>query len=34
LRSAANTGRIGKDRKSTGEPKIKPERAETVRNAG
>jgi hypothetical protein len=34
FRPAADTGRIGKGRKSDGEPKIKPERFETVRDAG
>jgi hypothetical protein len=34
FRPAAHTGRIGKGRKSDGEPKIKPARVETVRNAG
>jgi hypothetical protein len=34
IRPAAHTGRIGKGRKSDGEPNIKPGRVETVRNAG
>ena len=34
LRPAANTGRIGKGRKSDGGTKIKPGRVKTVRNPG
>ena len=34
LSPAANTGRIGKGRKSDGGTKIKPGRVETVRNPG